>query len=153
MVEDHIESSTVILKFNENHPHLLVKASYLLFLYVSARRGWTGKPIKKPAHGAPEALRNYGKPKFPGFLMVRQDCKRGLINTTEGQHEHETHKDERTVPGLGVGRYAFAAGAGAARWVGRYRPVSYNHDAPCVPGCCALQVFCGPKCTQKVVFI
>ena len=25
---------------------------------------------KKPAHAAPEGLRNYGKPKFPGFLMV-----------------------------------------------------------------------------------
>ena len=30
---------------------------------------------KKPAHAAPEGLRNYGKPKFPGFLMVYGESK------------------------------------------------------------------------------
>ena len=33
-----------------------------------------GRPAKKTAHGAPKALRNYGKPKIPVFLMGGEDC-------------------------------------------------------------------------------
>jgi hypothetical protein len=35
-----------------------------------------GRPAKKPAHDVPKALRNYGKPKIPVFLMGGEDCIR-----------------------------------------------------------------------------
>ena len=43
------------------------------------------RPAKKPAHGAPKALRNYGKPKIPVFLMGGEDC---IVGTTVGRCGH-----------------------------------------------------------------
>jgi hypothetical protein len=44
-----------------------------------------GRPAKKPAHDVPKALRNYGKPKIPVFLMGGEDCTVLLVH-----HEHTT---------------------------------------------------------------
>ena len=38
------------------------------------RRDLVRRSAKKPAHGAQKALRNYGKPKIPVFLMGGEDC-------------------------------------------------------------------------------
>ena len=37
---------------------------------------------KKPAHGAQKALRNYGKPKIPVFLMGGEDCSFSGVSET-----------------------------------------------------------------------